>query len=357
MKLSYFDNSLETWSVALAGFILIFSALLIVRKFSLKRFTLFSKSTVTLADDLIYKLVSVTKTYFLAASAIYVMSFTLALSPATRVVLSKSFLLICLMQASSWGSLAIAFWIENYLKKRSLSDTATATSIGLISFSTKFALYSILVLLAVHNLGFNVTTLIAGLGVGGIAVALAVQNILGDLFASLTIVLDKPFVVGDFIVVGDFMGTLEHIGLKTTRIRSLSGEQLIFSNSDLLQSRVRNFKRMSERRVSFSLGVIYQTSSEQLSRIPTLIKEIVSAVPNTRFERCHFLKFGTSSLDVETVYWVLNPDYGVYADIAQQVNLEIFRRFGAEGIQFAYPTQTLFIQKNAESQDRTSADQ
>jgi small-conductance mechanosensitive channel len=159
--------------------------------------------------------------------------------------------------------------------------------------------------------------------------------------------------VGDFIVVGDFMGTLEHIGLKTTRIRSLSGEQLIFSNGDLLQSRVRNFKRMSERRVSFGIGVTYQTSREKLARVPAMIADIVGVVEDARFERCHFLKFGASSLDFETVYWVKSADFNVYADVAQRINLEIFRRFEEEKIEFAYPSQTLFVQKVASAESGT----
>jgi len=194
----------------------------------------------------------------------------------------------------------------------------------------------------------DVTALVAGLGVGGIAVALAVQNILGDLFASFSIVLDRPFVMGDFIIVGDYMGTVEHVGLKTTRIRSLSGEQLVFSNTDLLGSRIRNYKRMAERRVVFSLGVLYQTSPEQLEKIPQMIREIVEAQTPVRFDRAHFKEYGASSLNFEVVYYILDPDYNRYMDIQQAVNLEIYRRFDEEGIEFAYPTQTLYLRREVE---------
>jgi small-conductance mechanosensitive channel len=181
--------------------------------------------------------------------------------------------------------------------------------------------------------------------VGGIAVALAVQNVLGDLFASFSIVLDKPFVIGDFIIVGDHLGTVEHVGLKTTRIRSLSGEQLVFSNTDLLGSRIRNFKRMYERRVVFSLGVVYQTPARLLEKIPPMLRQIVESREQVRFDRAHFRDFGPHSLNFEIVYWVLSPDYALYMDIQQEINLEIYRRFEQEGIDFAYPTQTLYLRQ------------
>jgi len=192
---------------------------------------------------------------------------------------------------------------------------------------------------------------VASLGIGGIAVALAVQNILGDLFASFSIVLDKPFVIGDFIIVGDLMGTVERIGLKTTRLRSLSGEQIIFSNSDLLGSRVRNYKRMYERRISFSLGVAYETSAEQLERIPRMIEEIVSSQPKVRFDRSHFKSFGDFALVFETVYYILTPDYTAYMDAQQAINIAIARKFAEEGIRFAYPTQTIYLARDGSSKD------
>jgi len=198
-------------------------------------------------------------------------------------------------------------------------------------------------MIGLHNLGIDITALIASLGIGGIAVALAVQNILADLFACLTISFDKPFVIGDFIIVGDLMGTVEHIGLKTTRIRSLSGEQLVFSNNDLLGSRIRNFKRMYERRVVFNFGVVYQTSYDHLAEIPAMVKKVIGAQEQTRFDRAHFKSYGDSSLDFEVVYYVLVPDYNTYMDIQQAINMSLFRQFEKKGIQFAYPTRTLYI--------------
>lgn len=195
------------------------------------------------------------------------------------------------------------------------------------------------------NLGFKISSIIAGLGIGGIAVALAVQNIFSDLFSYLAILLDKPFEIGDFIIINDYMGTIEHIGIKTTRIRSLSGEQIVFSNSDLTGSRVRNYKRMNQRRVVFTVGVTYDTTQEQLKQIPGIIEKAIKSIDKTRFDRAHFASFGDFSLNIETVYYVLDRDYNIYMDIQQKINLEIMAEFEKLGIEFAFPTQTIYLNK------------
>jgi small-conductance mechanosensitive channel len=205
------------------------------------------------------------------------------------------------------------------------------------------AVWSIAFLLIFQNLGFDITALIAGLGIGGIAVALAAQSVLGDLFSSLAIILDRPFEVGDFIVFGDQMGTVEKIGIKTTRIRALSGEQIAVSNSDLVKTRVHNFKRMKQRRVVLVVGVTYDTPASKLERIPTMIKEIIEAQDKVRFDRAHFRSFGASSLEFEAIYWVLSADYTVYMDFQQAINFAIFRAFEEAGIEFAFPSQTLYV--------------
>jgi small-conductance mechanosensitive channel len=214
----------------------------------------------------------------------------------------------------------------------------------LASLVGRVVLWAIAALVTLDNLGFNITTLMASLGIGGIAVALAVQNILGDIFSSVSIALDKPFVIGDFIVVDSFMGTVEYIGMKTTRLRSLGGEQIVFSNTELLKNRIRNYKRMQERRVAFEFGVAYETPAEELERIPQLVKEIVSNEKlETRFDRAHFKTYGDSALQFEVVYFVLDPDYNKYMDIQQDINLALLRAFRTRNITFAYPTRTLHI--------------
>ncbi len=299
-------------------------------------------------DLLILNWTKITRTYFIGTLALYAAMLVLPLSDKTDAAARKVVILVGLVQLLQWAMVGIDYWIQNSLKKRADQDVGSATTLGLISFAARACVYMIVLLLALNNLGVNITALVAGLGVGGIAVALALQNILGDLFASLTIVLDKPFVVGDFIVVGDFLGTIEHIGLKTTRLRSLSGEQLIFSNGDLLQSRIRNFKRMAERRVVLQLTVTYQTTEENLRKIPQIARQIVEKQngkkQTVRFDRCHFLEFQDSALRYELVYWVLQPDFNFYADIAQEVNVGLLTEFSKNGIEFAYPTRTLFHQ-------------
>ena len=192
------------------------------------------------------------------------------------------------------------------------------------------------------NLGRDVTTIIAGLGVGGIAIALAAQTILGDLFSYFVIFFDQPFEIGDFIVLDDKSGNIEYVGVKTTRIRTLTGDILVVSNTDLTNSRIHNYKRMSERRIVFKLGLVYQTKHEQLKQIPGFIKSIIESVDGVRFDRSHFSGYGDFSLDFETVYYVLAQDYVIYMEKQQEIYLAIFKKFEEEGIVFAYPTQTLF---------------
>jgi small-conductance mechanosensitive channel len=287
-----------------------------------------------------------TKLLFLIVIGIFVASVFLQLPDRAHSFVSSLLVIALLLQAGVWGITFIASVLEIYQQQALEKNRAAVTTINLIGLASKVALWAIVVLLALDNLGVNVTALVAGLGIGGVAVALALQNILGDLFASLSITFDKPFIVGDFLVIGEHMGSVEHVGLKTTRVRSLSGEQLVFSNSDLLKSRIRNYGRMFERRVVFSIGVTYETPRDKLRLIPTIIREAVEAQEKTRFDRSHFMKYGDYALLFETVFYVLSPDYNIYMDIQQAIYFNIHERFEQEGIEFAYPTQKLFVTKN-----------
>ncbi|HSN72816.1 MAG TPA: mechanosensitive ion channel family protein, partial [Steroidobacteraceae bacterium] len=246
-------------------------------------------------------------------------------------------------QAGVWGTTAVMTWAESKRRVGLKEDRASVSSIGIIAFVVRVAIWAFVLLLTLDNLGVDITALVAGLGIGGIAVALAVQNVLGDLLASLTIALDKPFVVGDFLIIGDFMGSVENVGIKSTRLRSLSGEQIVMSNNDLLSSRVRNYGRMFERRVVFTLGVTYETPREHLKQLPGIIREIVESLADTRFDRSHFARYGDFSLDFETVYYVLKPDFNTYMDIQQEINFRIHEAFERLGVEFAYPTRKLWL--------------
>ncbi|MDT8903507.1 mechanosensitive ion channel family protein [Anaeroselena agilis] len=209
----------------------------------------------------------------------------------------------------------------------------------------KVTVWMIGLVFLLDNLGFEISAVVAGLGIGGIAVALAAQAVLGDLFSYVAIVFDRPFEIGDFIIIGEHMGTIEHVGIKTTRIRSLSGEQVVFSNSDLTNSRIRNYKRMITRRVLFKFGVIYSTADEQLKEIPAIVKRIIEAAEGTTFDRAHFFSFGDFSLDFEVVYYVQGNDYNRYMDVQQTINLNLKEEFARRNIEFAFPTQTLYLQR------------
>jgi small-conductance mechanosensitive channel len=300
-------------------------------------------------DDNVYGLIAslLQRTSFtaIAVLSIYVGSRFLHLAPNTETWLSALAVIAAILQTARWGNALIDFWLKRYQIKNLGRESERLTTLRAIGFICRVGIVAIAVLLALDNIpGVEITALVASLGIGGIAVAMAVQNVLSDLFASLSIVLDKPFVYGDFIIVDNHLGSVENIGLKTTRLRSLSGEQLIFSNSDLLRSRIRNYKRMAERRVVFSIGVVYQTPHDKLKNIPDMIRRIVKSQNSVRFDRAHFQGFGESALTFEVVYYVLSPDYNIYMDIQQAINLGIVQCFEREEISFAFPTQTVHVQ-------------
>ncbi len=345
LTVTYYGNTLQNWGIGALTGIVTLAILRLIRLIVLRRLRVWAQKTETEWDDIITGMLSKTRTLFLLIVAIYSGSMTLSLSTRLHEILASLLMIALLIQGGLWISTGIGLWLQSYRQRQLADDAASATTVTAVGFIGKLLVWSIVLLLALENLGIDITALVAGLGIGGIAVALAVQNILGDLFASLSIVLDKPFVLGDFLIIGDFMGSVEHIGLKTTRIRSLSGEQLIFSNTDLLGSRIRNYGRMFERRVLFTIGVTYQTPREKLNRIPAMIRDAVEAQENTRFDRSHFKNFGDFSLNFESVYYVLVPDYNTYMDIQQAINLSIHEQFEKAEIEFAYPTQTLYLER------------
>jgi small-conductance mechanosensitive channel len=342
-----YGNSVQSWVLALLITLAAFVALGVLKGFVVTRLTRLADKTANELDDLAAAVLAQTRLVFLFALALITGMQFVVLAEQIRDLLQGAVFVATLFQLAIWGNAAIGVSLRRYTARKLEEDAASATTVRFVGFLLRLGLWVLIGLVALDTAGVNITALVAGLGVGGIAVALAVQNILGDLFASLSIVLDKPFVIGDFIIVGDLMGTVEHIGLKTTRVRSLSGEQLVFSNNDLLSSRIRNYKRMQERRIVFSFGVVYQTPRETLERIPGLVREVVNGQDGTRLDRVHFARFAASSLDFEVVYYMLVPDYNAYMDTQQAINFEIFRRFGEAGIEFAYPTQTVYVAHEA----------
>lgn len=342
LSTTFYGNSVLQWLIAVGVAVLVIIALEGVKVFLVRQLSRLSDRTATELDDLFVAILRRTRFFFLLALAVVAGSQMVELSDRVRDIIRALTFLATLLQIGFWGTAGIEVGLGRYTSRRMEEDAAAATTVRFVGFLLRLVLWAIIALVALDTAGVDITAMVAGLGVGGIAVALAVQNVLGDLLASLSIVLDKPFVIGDFIIVGDMMGTVENIGMKTTRIRSLSGEQLVFSNNDLLSSRIRNYKRMEERRALFRFGVVYQTPKDSLERIPGIVREVIESRDNTRFDRAHFASFGDSSLDFEVVYYMLVPDYNAYMDTQQAINLELFGRFEERGIEFAYPTRTVY---------------
>lgn len=343
LALPLFSNSVFAWAIACAAMMSSLLVLLIVRRKVRAHHQRLITTEQTEFMEIPLEVLGRTTTLFFIILSFYIGLKTLAMSSRTAEVLNSIITIALFWQAGVWLSAAAMAWLERKRRISLTTDRALAGSIGIIGLVVKALIWVLVLLLTLDNLGVDITALVAGLGIGGIAVALAVQTTLGDLLASLSITLDKPFIVGDFLSVGDFLGSVEYIGIKSTRLRSLSGEQIVMPNADLLGSRVRNYGRMAQRRVVFTLNVTYETSSEILEQIPKEIRKIIETQKDTRFDRSHFASYGAHSLDFESVYYVLSADYNHYMDIQQAINLAIFRRFEQLGIEFAYPTQKLYL--------------
>lgn len=341
----FLGSSVRSWLLALAIAAAVYLILMLTKRLIVRRIGRIAGRTATEVDDFVVDMVRRTRKGLILLPVLYFGSLSLTLPAHVEGVLRSAAIVAVLLQIALWALIGIDFWVASTRRKRLAADAATVSLIGVLGFIGKLVLWTLMVLLVLDNLGVNVTALVAGLGVGGIAVALALQNILGDLFASLSIVLDKPFVLGDSIQVDDFNGTVESIGLKTTRLRSVSGEQIIFPNGNLLQSRIRNHKRMTERRIAFVLRVAHGTPAGMLEKIPEIVRAAVVGRDQVRFDRAHFRGISEWSLDFEVVYFVTTPDYTVYLDRQQAMNLALLRRFEEAGIALAVPARTVRIER------------
>jgi small-conductance mechanosensitive channel len=341
------QNSVEELALAAAIALAVYIAVWVARKLGARLLTRFARSTASHVDDAVADAVQATRLWLLSPIALYAGASALELPARLDQLLHNLAMVGVVAQIAVWGNRLLVFWLTRRMTDKRDTDPEAATTVTLIGFVARTLVWALALMLALDQLGFNVTTLIAGLGIGGIAVALALQNILGDLFASAAIVLDKPFVIGDFIVMGDYAGTVEKVGLKTTRVRSLGGEQLVFANAQMLNGQIRNYKRMQERRILFGIGVTYETPLEKLRALPGWLKAAVESQPKARFDRAHFKEYADFSLNFEIVFYVLSPDYNTYMDTQQAINLAIFEKLAQEGVQFAYPTRTLYVRQEA----------
>ena len=336
-QIEFLGNALGDWTIALAIFLIAFSALPLARRLiAAQRRRLAARAPLKVhpAIDLAALLAAHTRRVFLFGAALWLAARNLSLPPRLERWLTVAFVLLFWMQLALWAMTAVRFGVD-LRRQRSLGpDTLLKSSMEVILFLAGLLIWGVAALLALDNLGVEIRPLLAGLGIGGIALALAVQTVLADLLASLSIALDKPFGLGDFLTVDDCQGTVEHIGVKSTRLRSINGEQIIISNGDLLRARVRNFGRLIERRALLVLPVHYETPVATLAAVPRAVREIIEATPEVRFDRCHLLRCTETALEFEAVFFVTRPEFKAYADAQQTINLRILERFRAMEVSF-----------------------
>lgn len=345
------NNTFKDFLISLGVFALIFIIVLILQRLLLKKLKARAKKSENVLDDFIIKQIEKSLFPLLYYAAVYIGARFLILPEIIDRILNIIGIILVTLFMIRFISSTVQYSINKYIEKKEQDPNRKRTIKGLLP-AINILIWIIGIIFLLGNLGFDISAIVAGLGIGGIAVALAAQALLGDFFSYFSILFDRPFELGDFIILDDFMGTVEYVGVKTTRLRSLGGEQIIMSNTDLTGSRVRNYKRMETRRVLFKIGVIYSTPLEKLKKLPGIIKDIVESVEQTRFDRAHFSNYGDSSLNFEIVYYVLDGDYNIYMDIQQEINLKLFEACEKEGIEFAFPTRTLYLNhENTEPQN------
>lgn len=344
---SVFGNSISRYFLVLVVFVALSIAARILFKHILARFSSGSGSFPLRVDDVLFLLLRSIRPSFYTFVALYVSLKLLTLSESVERFLDVALLVFLMSQVASLSRILVDFFVRKKMRGKG-SEGQVQNSAHLLTLIAQIVIWAFGALMILSNFGINVSSLIAGLGIGGIAVAFALQNILSDLFSSFAIHFDKPFVVGDFIIIDDKMGVVQRIGIKTTRIRALQGEEIIISNRELTTAKIQNFKRMRERRVQFSFGVTYETELEKLRAIPKVTREIIEKERLARYDRAHFQKFDDSALVFEVVYYLLSAEYNDYMDTQQNLNFAIMEAFKKEGIEFAYPTQVLYVKKAQE---------
>jgi small-conductance mechanosensitive channel len=332
------------WLIASIVGVVVWAALWILRNLIASRFQKYSNAKNPTLIRLIGYLISNTTQILFFAVALDAAQESLTLPDKVQRIVSNTVMILVLIQIGLWAGRSVRFYLEMKERERG-ADRVFSGSLDIISFVARMLIWSLLILLGLDNLGVNITALLAGLGVGGVAVALALQNVLGDLFASLSIALDKPFVIGDNLVIDTFIGKVEHIGIKTTRLRSEGGEQIILSNADILKSRVRNFGRLSQQRILAAIRVRFDTPTEKLKALPQLLENVVREHPQAHFERCHLKTLGESAFQFELSYFVQQPAANPILDLQQAVNFRIIDELRRLGVEFAYPAQLVFLDR------------
>ncbi len=342
----FLGNTLLQYLIFLAIF---FATLIVLRIFKvtiIHRLKVLAQKSKTDIDDLVMSIIENIGWFFYAYTSFYIAHFSLTLPEVAGKVISYLFFVFVIYYAVKSVEGVIDYMGKKFIAKKSEGEKETDTAaLSLLIKLTKGVLWGLAIIIILQNLGYNISALVAGLGVSGVAIAFALQNVLSDIFASFSIYLDKPFQIGDFIIVGEDMGIVKRIGVKSTRIQTLQGQELVVCNKELTESRVHNYKKMQRRRIVFDFGVTHETSSEKLKKVVETIKDIIGNLQITELDRVHFKEFGDFSLIFEVVYYLNSNDYKVYMDTQQEINLQIKAAFEKEEIKLAYPTQTVFLKK------------
>lgn len=336
----FWGNTAGDYLIGIGILVLSVFIIQLLKKLIINRFDGPEEDDKFLSYNFLVKIISRFVIPLLYLGALYLAMQFIETNEKVTNILKFGYLLIAIWIVIKFAKSVMEFLITRYSRGEGREDNVKRFK-PLLAFAN-FFFYVIGLLFILDNLGFEVATIIAGLGIGGIAIALAAQAILGDLFSYFVIYFDKPFELGDFVIFDDKLGVIERIGIKSTRIRTLRGELLVMSNSNLTSARLHNFKQMQRRRITFKIGVVYQTKGEQLEEIPKLIKQIIDDNELATFDRSHFFQYGDFSLDFETVYYVETNDYIKYMDVQHDINLKIYKEFEKREIQFAYPTRTVY---------------
>ena len=348
------ESTAQDYIFAVVVFLGILAGLPIAKRLLLRRLRALSQRTANDVDDLLHDVIRrIVGPWVYLVTAIYCGALFLTLPDSLGRVLQGLFVIFLTITVTRGLQEVATYGIYKWARQATDDNPAGGAMLTNVTWLVRLLAWTAGLLFIFDNLGVDVTVFVASLGIGGIAVALAAQSVLGDAFNSFAILVDKPFGIGDFIIVGDQLGTVEHVGLKTTRLAGLGGEQVILSNSDLTSSRIKNYKRMRERRVLFSIGVVYQTPVEKVKAIAPMIKRVIEEHQGVRFDRAHFKSFGDFALIHEVVYHVLSPDYAVYMDLQQSINLRLIEELEKAGVEFAYPTQRLYVTASEPMEQRT----
>lgn len=345
LQLEFLGNTVYEWTVAVLIFIGVAIALKVFQVAIVAKLKSLAKKTKTDIDDIAINAIHAIHWPFYVLISLFIALKFVDVSDIISQWAYYIILIAVIYYAIRVVQKFIDYGAKKIMQKREAENRADTGMVKILSGIAKFTLWVVAFLLILSNLGYNINSLIAGLGIGGLAVALALQNVLGDLFSAIAIYFDQPFKDGDFIIIGTDKGIVKKIGIKTTRIQTLQGEELIISNNELTSVRVQNFGKMERRRIVFSIGVDYNTPHAKLKNIPDMIREIIERQDKTEVDRIHFKKFGDSSLNYEIVFYINAPEYPVYMDIQQSINLDIVEKFEKEKIEIAYPTTTVYVKK------------